>query len=303
MNEIAIPNDPLETSPTLPEPTPDKAKSSSPISKIFNGLGYALLLVIIFNLSQFTSLPIIIPASFFEKNIPQLKTLAIFIAQLLSAACFIFMLKSRSKDKQALPLGSISWRLTGWTTGFFLGFLILEIASISTVYNLWGPFATPEIPGHGFPLFLILVIGAPLSEELLFRAFGVQWLKGKFSPKMAVFFTALAFSLAHVYLIKLPGTFALGLFLGWLFLRTGSLRLSLLIHALNNAIGFLALTLCPNAEETMPWPWVFGLAALGAPLAWAMWKGLKAKMDQEFPFVSKDETCKQAASEPEYTLS
>jgi hypothetical protein len=89
-------------------------------------------------------------------------------------------------------------------------------------------------------LAAVIVVGAgvlaPVIEELLFRGLLLRALLRRMSPEAAVFVSALAFALAHLAgdpnsLPALPALAALGVVLGIVALRTGSLSRPILIHA------------------------------------------------------------------------
>ncbi len=281
MTEMALSNSPLEESQPIPPHSSPESLSQS--RKLLKGVGYALLLVLIFYFSQLISMPLYFISAIFEKSAPNLKTFGLFVGQFISAGFFIYVIKHRTRKTNPLPVGPVSWTLAGKTLGFFISLFMLEIALLFAADRVWGLPPAPEIPGHGFPLFLVLVIGAPLSEELLFRGFGIQWLKENISPRIAIVFTAFGFALAHFSLVKLPGTFALGLLLGWLALRTRSLRLPMLFHAINNSIAFIAITQGMDIENAVPWPWFLALGGLGLATIWPLWRRMKMQMDEEFP--------------------
>jgi TPR repeat protein/membrane protease YdiL (CAAX protease family) len=79
----------------------------------------------------------------------------------------------------------------------------------------------------------------PAAEELIFRYYLFNALRRRFPGKVVVVITAFAFSLIHFQWLYFAPLFGFGLVLGWLRLKTDSLRLPLFLHALNNSI-FLA---------------------------------------------------------------
>ena len=84
----------------------------------------------------------------------------------------------------------------------------------------------------------ILVIGVltGIGEELFFRAGLQRILASRLSPQLAVWVAALIFSAAHFQFFGFFPRLILGAFLGYLYLWTGSIRLSILAHALNNSL-------------------------------------------------------------------
>ena len=85
-----------------------------------------------------------------------------------------------------------------------------------------------------------VVLALPIAEELIFRSFLFDALRRRFSGNIVVIVTALAFSLVHFQWVYLVPLFGFGLVLGWVRLKTDSLRLSVFLHVINNGL-FLAL--------------------------------------------------------------
>jgi len=86
-----------------------------------------------------------------------------------------------------------------------------------------------------------VVLALPIAEELIFRSFLFDALRRRFSGKIVVIVTAFAFSLVHFQWVYLVPLFGFGLVLGWVRLKTDSVRLPVLLHVINNGL-FLVLT-------------------------------------------------------------
>jgi membrane protease YdiL (CAAX protease family) len=93
-------------------------------------------------------------------------------------------------------------------------------------------------------LFLLLVLGAPLVEELFFRGLLLGALRRRLgSPVPAVAGSAVVFGVVHYDLAALLGLVAFGVVLGSLAVRTGRLGPALVAHAAFNAVtvvGYVA---------------------------------------------------------------
>lgn len=95
------------------------------------------------------------------------------------------------------------------------------------------------------PLVLLAVaVGPAVCEELFFRGYLLSALAGKFSVRRAIVVSALVFGLFHLLMqgVVAPERFVsstlLGLVLGWVCVRSGSIGPGVLLHAAHN--GFLA---------------------------------------------------------------
>jgi len=81
---------------------------------------------------------------------------------------------------------------------------------------------------------ITVVIIAPLFEEFLLRKLMMDGLLRSFSPKVAIAVSALFFAVFHMNFVQGAYTLILGLYLGYLYYKTGSYRLVVIVHAINN---------------------------------------------------------------------
>lgn len=93
--------------------------------------------------------------------------------------------------------------------------------------------------GSYFLAIFILAIMPAIGEELMFRGMILQGLRSRFNDVVSVVLSALMFALMHANLQQLVYPFLLGLIMGWIALRTGSIISSIVVHFVNN---FLVVT-------------------------------------------------------------
>lgn len=86
-------------------------------------------------------------------------------------------------------------------------------------------------------LVLVVVIGAPLVEELVYRGLLQGAVARRVHRVVAIVAVAAWFALVHFRPVEYPGLFAFGLVLGVLAMRTGRLGASVLAHVAFNATG------------------------------------------------------------------
>ena len=84
--------------------------------------------------------------------------------------------------------------------------------------------------------FLVMVVLAPLFEELFFRKALISHMK-PYGEKTAVILSALMFGLFHGNFSQLFYAFFLGLLFGYVFVKTEKLRYSLMLHMIINFLG------------------------------------------------------------------
>ena len=87
----------------------------------------------------------------------------------------------------------------------------------------------------------VLVIGiAPgIAEEVMFRGYIQTRLVERWGAGWGILWTSLLFGIIHLDLIHGTFAFAMGLFLGYLTVRTGSIRAAMICHAANNTVSTL----------------------------------------------------------------
>ena len=92
-------------------------------------------------------------------------------------------------------------------------------------------------------LFVVVVVGAPLVEELVYRGFIQGGLQSQIGSTWALIITAAWFTVVHLEPIEFPGLFAFAIVLGLCYRRTQRVGLSMVTHLAFNATGLLLVTL------------------------------------------------------------
>ena len=94
---------------------------------------------------------------------------------------------------------------------------------------------------HPLCLIALCLIG-PLAEELVFREGIISNLvKSGRSYSGAAVASAFFFALAHGNVLQGGVAFVMGMYLAWLYRRTGDLRLCLPVHIANNTLAVILL--------------------------------------------------------------
>ena len=94
-------------------------------------------------------------------------------------------------------------------------------------------------------LALYAVIGAPVTEEVIFRGFAQGYLRKRFSALPAILLSSLVFACFHAPVHVTIAIFLLGLILGYLRERTQSLVAPVVAHVLFNLNTFLTTQIAP----------------------------------------------------------
>lgn len=128
----------------------------------------------------------------------------------------------------AVLIGASAWFINLW----LVSLLPLPEGQILELEKL------VEGPPLAVALLVIALVPA-VCEELLFRGLVVRALGSHYIPIGAIAMSAALFSLYHVSLLQMLPTFMLGLALGLLALRGGSVVPAMLAHFINNTAAIL----------------------------------------------------------------
>ena len=126
--------------------------------------------------------------------------------------------------------------------------------------------------------FLVTAIFAPIFEEWMCRGMVLRGLLTKMKPVWAIVLSALFFAIIHLNPWQALNAFIIGVIMGYIYYKTGSLWLTMLIHFVNNGTS-VVLTQFTSLDENAYWielmdrstyvvVYVLGVAALAACI-WA----------------------------------
>jgi sodium transport system permease protein len=99
-----------------------------------------------------------------------------------------------------------------------------------------------------------------ITEELAFRGYILTGLRRSYSEGTSIVLSALLFGILHVLISlfqQLFGATLLGLVLGLIAFRTGSLWPGVLFHFINNALGVLTLEAAKHPSLATVSSWLF----------------------------------------------
>jgi membrane protease YdiL (CAAX protease family) len=90
-------------------------------------------------------------------------------------------------------------------------------------------------------LVLVVVVGAPIVEELFFRGLVLRSIQARYSDGLALVVSAVLFAAVHFQAWQFPALVMVGLVLGYCAQRTGRLGLSIFVHMGFNATAVIDL--------------------------------------------------------------
>ncbi|MCE1198033.1 MAG: CPBP family intramembrane metalloprotease [Marinilabiliales bacterium] len=86
--------------------------------------------------------------------------------------------------------------------------------------------------------FLLLVVAAPILEEMIFRGIMLDGLLQRYSPFRSILLSSFLFGVVHLNPWQFVTGLILGAFSGWIYFKTRSLTLSIIVHASANLTAF-----------------------------------------------------------------
>ena len=117
--------------------------------------------------------------------------------------------------------------------------LTMRSSFLSHFYDLLMKVLKQLTGGPFWASFLTVAIMAPIFEEWLCRGMVLRGLLKKMKPVWAIVVSALFFALIHGNPWQALNAFILGMVMGFVYYRTGSLLLTMLIHFVNNGTAVI----------------------------------------------------------------
>ncbi len=150
--------------------------------------------------------------------------------------------------------------------------LLLVISSVMALVLSLAPMSPGQeslfehMFGGNFATAVVVMLVAPVLEEMLFRGVILRSFLGQYSRRKAIVASAILFGLAHMNLYQFISALVLGLVLGWLYERSRSLIPCILLHgAYNCAVWLVAFSGDGQSAgmSVLVWLLIFGIGAVG----------------------------------------
>lgn len=222
-----------------------------------NGLGYWFGAFVLGNLASLFVLMVVWRPADESDTFPVWVTALSAAAMWLVFAAFLRMLSRGIGSGSMRHDFGLAFRfsdvLVGIPVGVLSQFVLVNLVNLPLVRLFPDRFSAEEIekraqelsdsaPGAWFVvLVLMVVVFAPLIEELVYRGLVQQGLANSIPAGRAWVGAAALFAGIHLVPIEFPGLFAFALVLGWCYRRTGRLGLGIVAHMAFNASGLLVV--------------------------------------------------------------
>ena len=105
---------------------------------------------------------------------------------------------------------------------------------LAQLYEMFTELMKEMTGGPFWSSFLVVAIFAPIFEEWLCRGMVLRGLLTKMKPVWAIVVSALFFAVIHANPWQALNAFLIGLVMGYVYYKTGSLILTMIIHFVNN---------------------------------------------------------------------
>lgn len=184
-------------------------------------------------------------------NSDQTAAMLITTTVVVAVITIVVFLWARYAEVSPTWLRTRPWMVLTWSVIAALGALIP---------SAWIQEQMPELPDlveHEFSTIMgtpwgYLTVGllAPLSEEIVLRGAVLRALlkSSMLSTWGAITISALLFALIHMNPAQMPHAFIIGLLLGWMYYRTGSILPGVAYHWANNSAAFVMFAFYPNPD-------------------------------------------------------
>lgn len=197
------------------------------------------------------SLPTAIKVFTGEAELPQSGGMIVAAAAVYSVITLFLFLKTRWAEVSSAWISTRQWNVLAWSGVASLGTLLPSIGLQELLPEL------PDVAEDTFKLiignqfgYIVLCLFAPFVEEIVFRgAILKALLHGMNRHWAAIFVSAMLFALVHANPAQMPHAMLIGLLLGWLYYRTGSILPGVALHWVNNTVAYITYKLMPQAED------------------------------------------------------
>jgi uncharacterized protein len=182
----------------------------------------------------------------------------LILVQLSYLIPLIVIFAYRRVDPLSLGFGRFDWGTLGLGCGLLIAsyLVILGHNILLTLLgvNTQGEQILQLFAALDSPIWFIVVgvIVAPVVEELFFRGFLFQGFRQKYGWVNGALLSSAVFAVAHLDPVALIPTFILGILLAYMYHRTDSVWIPILLHVLVNGMGLCAAYAATQMPGVIP---------------------------------------------------
>lgn len=271
-----------ETAPPPVTPVPSMTISSDSGSAIWMALALTAIYVVLLIVLQSVLMVVLMvlklpPPGAVATTVLMLGAFGVTLGltPLLTGLPIRELLPRRPGPLAAIP-GAVLLALGGWIGALEIGILTERVMPMPE----WiaREFERLFQQSHPVASLVLLTVAPPIVEEALCRGLVLRAMLKRWSVTWSVVLSALVFGAIHLNPWQFFYATWLGLLLGWVYVRTRSLGLCMVLHALNNFLSWVLMRAQPEwagngsaVPEHLPAGW----AAAGVVLLVAGWLWLR----------------------------
>ena len=176
-------------------------------------------------------------------------TLLVNAVFLLGAAVFYNSVSHYSSFSERVELKPLNRKVVPYIIclGICMMFVVNIVVSLAMAFlplpqswlDMMSQNSEMIVSASPFLQFLTVAIVGPIAEEVLFRGLMLGGLKRTCNRWLAIVASALAFGIVHGHPIGIIYATCLGILLGWIFCKTGSLKSVIIFHMIYNAMSLI----------------------------------------------------------------
>lgn len=180
------------------------------------------------------------------------------LVQLSYLVPLIVIFAYRRANPLSLGFGPFDWNTLGLGCGLLIASylvilghnIVLTLLGVNTqgeqILQLFGALDSP------LWFIVVGVIVAPIVEELFFRGFLFQGFRQRYGWVNGALLSSAVFAVAHLDPVALIPTFILGMLLAYMYHRTDSVWIPILLHVLVNGMGLCAAYVATQMPGVIP---------------------------------------------------
>jgi hypothetical protein len=229
--------------PPAPEPTGEEVGRLLTARKGFTGLGVAIVGVVI--ASGVVAIPFALAGADLDSG--GFVIVGTIVQDLVVVAAAYFLTADLgSPNARTFGLRPFKSSAFGWIFAALVAYLVL-----TSIYTVLVDPPSEQLPSGledaGQNLLvavatgMLLIVVAPLAEEVFFRGFLYQAFRNSFGVLPGALLSALIFGAIHFEFFKLIQLAILGVILALLFEKTRSLWPPIILHGINNTLAYIYL--------------------------------------------------------------
>jgi membrane protease YdiL (CAAX protease family) len=231
------------TGPRPPEPTGDDVGRRLTASKGFIGFGVGIVGVIV--ASGIVAIPFALAGADLDSGGFIIVGTIVQDLVMIAAAYFVTA-DLGSPSARTFGLRPFKSSAFGWMFVALVAYLVL-----TSIYTVLVDPPSEQLPNGledadqnlllALATGMLLIVVAPLAEEVFFRGFLYQAFRNSFGVLPGALLSGLLFGAIHLQFFKLVQLAILGVILALLFEKTRSLWPPIILHAVNNSLAFAYL--------------------------------------------------------------